>query len=761
MNRARIRWISALATLTAFGWLGLRELSPPAPLGADAARERFSAGRAMDVVRDVAARPHPIGSAEHARVRDSLVARFSALGLECEARTSTVFGTTRGDFVRAARVSNVVARMRGSATGAARARPVLLAAHYDSVPTGPGAGDDAAGVATLVETARALKAGPPLAADVIFFVTDGEELDLFGARAAILDRALLEEDPIVLNFEARGHRGPSVMFETSDRNAELIAAYAAVAPDPMANSLTFDVYQRLPNDTDFTVFRGAGLEGMNFAFIGGLSHYHTALDAPDALDPGSLQQHGGAALALAQRLGSGAAPSRDAHAGDSIYFAVAREFVVRYPRAWRWPLAIAALLALVIALGVGNARGRTSLVGMSLGILLQALSIGAAAAIAWAISRGVCADPSVRGPEQTALHHDGGRFMLAILLLAAGVHCGLLRLVRETSRVERAWGGGLVIAAVALVGMTVELPGGSYAFTWPVLFGSVGLMLRHLRRDRFEARPLAFVVEALLVLPAPLLFAALPWHLFEAFTLTAAPAVTAEFVVLLGLVAPQLVAATGRSWLLPAALAASGLALIGHTTWNLGVDERRPLQDSLFYACDADLGAAVHASFDDAPDEWTVQRLGPTPERRAVPEFFPTFPDRRLLVSDASWLPMKPAAVDVTSVASGAGARKLRMHVVPGEGVRRVSIELPRARSARLAALDGVEKKGGEFRGVVFEGPPSAGFDAEFDVTGDEPVEVSVVTFRDGLPDATRRPPWIIPAPNLADTTLVRVTARG
>ena len=48
-------------------------------------------------------------------------------------------------------------------------------AHYDSVPFGPGAADDGAGVVTLLETARALKAGPPLKNDVIFLFTDGEE----------------------------------------------------------------------------------------------------------------------------------------------------------------------------------------------------------------------------------------------------------------------------------------------------------------------------------------------------------------------------------------------------------------------------------------------------------------------------------------------------------------------------------------------------------------------------------------------------------
>ncbi|MBI4539163.1 MAG: type II toxin-antitoxin system PemK/MazF family toxin [Gemmatimonadetes bacterium] len=44
---------------------------------------------------------------------------------------------------------------------------MLLVAHYDGIPAGPSAADDAAGVAALLETLRARRAGPPLRNDVI------------------------------------------------------------------------------------------------------------------------------------------------------------------------------------------------------------------------------------------------------------------------------------------------------------------------------------------------------------------------------------------------------------------------------------------------------------------------------------------------------------------------------------------------------------------------------------------------------------------
>ena len=53
---------------------------------------------------------------------------------------------------------------------------MLIAVHYDGVPAGPAAGDDAAGCAALLETVRALRARKqPLANDVIALFTDGEE----------------------------------------------------------------------------------------------------------------------------------------------------------------------------------------------------------------------------------------------------------------------------------------------------------------------------------------------------------------------------------------------------------------------------------------------------------------------------------------------------------------------------------------------------------------------------------------------------------
>ena len=95
-------------------------------------------------------------------------------------------------------------------------KALMLCAHYDSVPTGPGASDNAAGVAVVLETLRALKAGPPLERDVIALFPDGEENGFHGSRLFVDEHPWAKDVSVVLNFDARGNSGPSIMFETSD-----------------------------------------------------------------------------------------------------------------------------------------------------------------------------------------------------------------------------------------------------------------------------------------------------------------------------------------------------------------------------------------------------------------------------------------------------------------------------------------------------------------------------------------------------------------
>jgi Peptidase family M28 len=115
------------------------------------------------------------------------------------------------------------------------ASAVALVCHYDSVPTGPGASDDGAAVAAVLETARARKAGPALRNDVMLLLTDGEEVPgaLPGAEAFAKDCPWMKDIGCVLNFDARGVSGPVLMYETSTCSSACSSTIRARGPFPL------------------------------------------------------------------------------------------------------------------------------------------------------------------------------------------------------------------------------------------------------------------------------------------------------------------------------------------------------------------------------------------------------------------------------------------------------------------------------------------------------------------------------------------------
>ncbi len=252
-------------------------------------------------------------------------------------------------FGTCATVNNIVARLEGADKTA-----VLLAAHYDSVPAGPGASDDGVGVAAVLEFARALKSRPVPRHSVVLLIDDGEEAGLLGAREFVQSDPWAKDVRAVVNLDARGTSGPSLMFETGSANAWAARLYARSVPHPATSSVFYTVYKQLPNDTDFTVFKAAGYEGLNFAFIDNVVQYHTPVDNLANVNPASVQHQGDNALhsllALANADLSRIAPE------EAVYFDVFGRRTVRLPARWMPALGIATIF----------------LIGFEIGLLLRA-----------------------------------------------------------------------------------------------------------------------------------------------------------------------------------------------------------------------------------------------------------------------------------------------------------------------------------------------------------------------------------------------------
>ena len=76
----------------------------------------------------------------------------------------------------------------------------------------------------------------------------------------------------------------------------------------------------MPNDTDFTVFKRAGKQGLNFAGAGRPNIYHQTYDTPANLSEATLQRHGSYILAMLRHIGN--ADLTSVEAADVSYLTV-------------------------------------------------------------------------------------------------------------------------------------------------------------------------------------------------------------------------------------------------------------------------------------------------------------------------------------------------------------------------------------------------------------------------------------------------------
>jgi Peptidase family M28 len=768
-----------LALLILLGAMVIKAGGPPAAAGAKAPAPEFSAGRAIAIVREIAQRPHPAGSPGNARVREYLIGRFGALGIHAEVLTATVARTNRRGPRAFAIVHDIVARIPGTrSTGA-----LMLVAHYDSVPNGPGAADDGLSVAAILEAMRALRTGPALRNDLIVLLTDGEELGMLGAKAFVENYAQLADVKVVLNFEMRGNRGASQMFQTSPGNDWLISQFASAAPHPRATSLASAIYRRLPNDTDFTIFLGAGKAGLNFAGIGGLPSYHTRLDSAERVSRRTLQHQGSYVLSLARRFGD-ADLANPRGLDDSVYFTIGGD-IVDYQRAAALPLAIAALLLAVGVFTAGMRAGRFTVEGTAAGMAIYAGAIAISIAEAtgvWLLMRWLAGDRML--PMGTTY---GGEYFAAAVFaaLAATLWALYSWLARWVSRQNLA-AGALLMLALAAVVVADALPGGSYLLTWPVLFAAIGLHFRW--TDLLAGDPLGPALAAFVALvPATLLL--VPNAISGDGTLIFMLLQAALVVILAGVFVPYLDMLTGNHrWVAPLTLAAIAIVLIaaGDSASNFGAAQPRP--DSICYLLDADTSRATFDSFDPRPDHWTSQffqshvRLGSLAQLSGMVDSlaaaakltpgelrnsFVWRGHHLTITGDAPRVALEPPQLQVLDDSTSGDVRTVSVHITSARSAPVVWMTVPIGTRVLDGAVDGKSAGGGPGNGweAWFWGVPASGFDLTLKLAAGGPVRLTVIDQTRGLPAfaglaIAPRPSDVMPSPVVFfdDSTLVRKT---
>ena len=745
--------IVLMALLAAFAVYRLRP-TPAAP--ADAPALEFSSGRALAHIEAIARRPRPMGTAAHSAARDYIINELTKAGLTPEVQRTTATYPLANGVVRAGTVENIIARMKGTSN----TRATLLLSHYDSVPASFGASDDAAGVAVLLETLRALKAGPVLKNDVIFLFTDGEEIALLGARAFVTEHPWAREVGLVLNFEARGISGPSILFETSDQNGALIREVAKAAPHPVANSLAYEVYRLLPNDTDLTIFKSAGLPGLNFAYIAGSTHYHTQLDSVDAIDHGSVQHHGTYALALARHFGN--VDLQNVSARNAVYFDVLGLFLVHYSGAL---VPIITVLITVLFLGLlvlGWRNGRVNLIrlAVSLGVqLVTLIVVPASLALIWFLLQRML---NVFGVSAQAAAYQSKLYFIGFAALAIAIcyitHAALLRKLG----VENFMAGGLAWWIILLILTSALLPGVTYLLAWPVLFCLPPFGYLLLTR---QAHPVLLILFFLLaVTPGLLMLTPAMYLLCIGLNLNSIGIILAILILVCVLLIPHFLSLRlGHDRVFAIVIALAGVFIIGVAAVKSDHDARRPKLNSLFYGLNADTGKAIWASFDAKPDEWTSRVLPATAQRRAAPEFFVTGRAGSLLQADAVTLPLPAPNAAVVADSTKDSVRTVSLHITSPRGAPVISVYVDSLANLRSVSVNGkrveVTQRTAPWS-MGYYNLPREGIELTLEFNADQPLKMRVVDQSYALPDLPEsglgsRPSGVIPSPVVYNDSIV------
>ena len=330
-------------------------MQAPAALAENADEAVFSAGRAEPLLNKLLAenQPHPSGTAENRRIRDRIETQLGDWGYEVEIQSAFHCNPQYGSC---SPVDNIIAVHPGSVGKNA----VLLTAHYDSAWAGAGVADDGAGTVAVLEIARMLRNSEPLENDVIILITDGEEKGLIGAHLFASEHPLFGKVKAVINLESRGVAGVSAMFETGDGNRRIIRELSSALSRPVANSLTYEIYKRMPNDTDYSVYRDRDVMGVNFAITQGVAAYHSVRDDLDNLDRGSLQHHGDNAWEMVQALGAYNL-DRITSNEDAVYIDFFGLVLWHYPASIAGGIAI--FLTVLLLAGIGySGRGEFRLI---------------------------------------------------------------------------------------------------------------------------------------------------------------------------------------------------------------------------------------------------------------------------------------------------------------------------------------------------------------------------------------------------------------
>ncbi len=761
MNYKQIIDIFVLCVILAIAAYSLSLISPPESVSQDSPKSAFSAERAMKHVNVISQKPHAVGTQQNTRVRNYIIGELARLQLKPELQKTSVihyFGDLRVGYVH-----NILGVLKGKEPGQA----LCLAAHYDSQPNTGGAGDDASGVAAILEAARALRYSGGLKNDLYFLFTDSEETGLLGAKAFVEQHPAAKNIALVINLEARGNRGVSITLEQSPQNGWIMREYAKIVPYPFAASFINEVYKHFPINTDFNIFRQAGFSGFNIAFLDGFVNYHSLADSPQHLDKKSLQHHGSYIMSMTKHFANlNLNRTREA---DAVFFNPIGSWLVVFPQSVLFITAIIVIVLFTLYIYVGMKKKRLSITGAIGGAILNLITITAILFLVGYLWEMIISLYPYYKRYYAGNFYNISYYFAGWIAITVALFARVQSAIFAKTNLENNAAGALLIGILVMLAMLIEATMASYLLIYPLFFIIITRLIGFFLGLSEDTGPIVYKVIILAgLIPVILLYVPTIKLLYFIMALKIIQGTNIVVLLLLGfMISPIKWLDNINKRFLPMTALLTGIICFILAHLNSGYDKQKPLQSNLMYCVDADSKKALWVSKHLKTDEWNDEFFT-KPEKALLKNIRPDSYKIRL-INQAPYLSFSKPQIQIVRDDIFTGKRILTLSISTQRKANIMELLIDRKAELISVTIDGKPVTDSrfyqinqDFHRISFYGFVHKNINMTIEYKNNAPLRMIIIDKKNGLPSfkgIKPMPAWIIPDTGWdSNITLVKKT---
>ncbi|MEZ5472541.1 MAG: M20/M25/M40 family metallo-hydrolase [Marinicella sp.] len=561
-------------------------------------------------IKQITAGSRGVGDDYHDDVERYLKRELNQMGLSVSVQTSLGFNDKNRT---AAPVRNIIATYPGTQPNS---QALLLMAHYDAAKfSATGAGDDASGVAIILESINAmLQTAQAPSNNLVILFTDAEEIGLLGAHAFINEQLSYYNIGLIVNLEARGTSGPAMMWpETVGGNQAMIEHFkAANIPMPVTSSLHYEIYRMLPNDTDLTPFnQQAKLNGYNFAFIDDHFNYHTQKDSLENLSLNTLAHETIQFYSLLKHLAQ-TDLSQMQTASSLVYFSLPLVGLISHSTTVTWLVLTVSVLVLIGLMIIAFSRKQLVLKSLLAGFAPILTAIAVTYVWCWLLVKALYALYPEFHDILQGFPYSGHLIMGAFLLSGGIASTSILAWFSGKNPLAQSF-ANILLWLIITIPACYALPG-SGLLVWPVLFSVLLLLIQVFTQKLADTFAAVFAVAA---------FILLGWLLVNfpiALGIQAIPLTAVIMAALLALFSP-LFRGKPTAVLTLAAMLTPLALLAWHFIQKPTISQQQPLPTSLSYLYDLDEKKGYFFNYDTVATDWNQQLFAHSENDSVINEF--------------------------------------------------------------------------------------------------------------------------------------------